>query len=384
MADQPEMSHTPPLPGEPARGDREMPSVGRQPAWIGKVFPALALGALLWLMFGGDLKPAKKEADEADTPPKEYDPTRVQPHYLNDPDFESAAAPQAPSDPAVAKPADPGDAGEDDELKRLAKIRERKLSGTLTLARQSESDADSPSPEPEKNARDNYLGRLFSALDAPDKPKADAAPSLNEQLEVEPAAAVAASRIERLSNKILEGKLIPAILETAIQSNLSGKVRALIPEAVYSTNGERRLIEPGSRAVGQYQGGIQQGIVRIFVVWTRIITPQGVSVALDSPGTGPLGRSGHSGWTDSHFLERFGASIMLSVIGGVAAAIAGDQASGNQPVISDVQNSFNQSAAIALQNSINIKPTLHKNHGESISIFVARDVDFTPVMDLIE
>lgn len=33
----------------------------------------------------------------------------------------------------------------------------------------------------------------------------------------------------------------------------------------------------------------------------------------------------------------------------------------------------------ALQNSVNIQPTLRKNQGELVSIFVARDLDFSTV-----
>jgi type IV secretion system protein VirB10 len=39
-------------------------------------------------------------------------------------------------------------------------------------------------------------------------------------------------------------------------------------------------------------------------------------------------------------------------------------------------------AAKALENSINIPPTLYKNQGERVAIFVARDLDFRGVYGL--
>ena len=202
----------------------------------------------------------------------------------------------------------------------------------------------------------------------------------DELLPSERVDSVAASYLPDQRYMMLQGKMITAILETAIQSDLPGMVRAIISEPVHSADGTHLLIPQGSRAIGNYKGGIQAGQVRIFVVWNRVITPQGTDIEINSPGIGPLGRAGHSGWTDHHFLERFGSSVFLSVIGGVSANIAGRGVNNNQQTISQVGDNFNKSSEIALENSINIQPTLHKNHGETIKIFVARDVNFKAVI----
>ena len=39
-------------------------------------------------------------------------------------------------------------------------------------------------------------------------------------------------------------------------------------------------------------------------------------------------------------------------------------------------------ASIALENFINIKPTLYKNHGELVGVYVNRDIDFSRVYKL--
>jgi type IV secretion system protein VirB10 len=62
---------------------------------------------------------------------------------------------------------------------------------------------------------------------------------------------------------------------------------------------------------------VTRGQKRIFVIWTRLNRDDGVSVRLNSIGTDSLGRSGLTGHVDHKFRERFGASIMLSIVGGV-------------------------------------------------------------------
>lgn len=182
---------------------------------------------------------------------------------------------------------------------------------------------------------------------------------------------------------ITQGTFIDCALETAISSDLPGYISCRVTQDVYSTNGNVKLLDRGSKVVGQYQGGLKRGQARIFALWNRVETPTGVIVSLDSPGTDALGRSGHGGYIDTHFWERFGGAILLSVIddfGGYLAAKAAD--SDSAITVGSTTGTAQESAAIALENSINIPPTLYKNQGEHISIFVARDLDFSGVYQL--
>ncbi len=183
---------------------------------------------------------------------------------------------------------------------------------------------------------------------------------------------------------LTKGAFLDCILETAISSDVPGMTRCQLSRDIYSTNGKVLLLEKGSHIVGQYQGGIQQGQARIFVLWDRVQTPNGVIIDLDSPGTDTLGRSGHSGFIDGHFKERFGSAILLSLIGDVGsyAANSANKGNKNQIQFGDTIGSSKDMANIVLQNSIHIKPTLLKNQGEHINVFVARDLDFRSVYDL--
>ena len=183
---------------------------------------------------------------------------------------------------------------------------------------------------------------------------------------------------------LTQGSMIDCQLETKIVSTVPGMTTCYTTRDIYSTNGRVVLLDSGSKVVGQYQGGMTQGAARIFVLWTRVETPNGVIINLDSPGTGPLGEGGLGGYVDTHFWERFGGAIMLSMIGDLGN-YASNKASGggNDRITFDQTSDAGQDmASTALENTINIPPTLYKNQGERLQIFVARDLDFRGVYSL--
>lgn len=177
---------------------------------------------------------------------------------------------------------------------------------------------------------------------------------------------------------ITQGTMIPGVLETAIQSDLAGMIRAQTIRPVYSHTGSTVLVPRGSTLIGRYQNGLKNGQSRVFVVWTRVERPDGIVIDIASPGTDSLGRTGMSGARDAHFWERFGTSFMFSVIGAgvVVAADSGSNSAVQQEVIRDTGNSFSRSAEIALENSINIPPTINIDQGERLNVFVAKDLNF--------
>ena len=173
---------------------------------------------------------------------------------------------------------------------------------------------------------------------------------------------------------ITQGTMIPAILETAINTDVPGYVRAVVSQDVRSFDGTRVLVPRSSRLIGQYQSGLQAGQKRAYVIWTRLIRPDGVSVALASPATGFDGSGGLPGKVDTHFFQRFGSAMLLSVIGGLAAA----SSSGASIVLGGGQTA----AGTALQQNGDIGPTIRVRMGEPIRVFTARDLDFSQAPQL--
>ena len=173
---------------------------------------------------------------------------------------------------------------------------------------------------------------------------------------------------------VTQGTLIPAVLETAIDTNVPGYVRAVVSQDVRSFDGTRVLVPRSSRLIGQYQSGIQGGQKRAYVIWTRLIRPDGASVNLASPAIGFDGTTGLAGKVSGDgFFSRFGSAMLLSVVGGLGTLASG----GAGAVV--LGGAGTSAAATAAQQDSQRSPTVRVRQGEPIRIFTARDLDFTQV-----
>ena len=203
-----------------------------------------------------------------------------------------------------------------------------------------------------------------------------------------------ANKIARIDALVPQGTMIRATLETAIQSDLPGMVKAITREDVYSFDGRRVLIPSGTMLTGEYRSAMARGQTRVFVIWSRLLRADGVSLALGSYGTDSLGRSGLAGDVDEHYLQRFGSSILLSVVGGGSSFLAGLNSAGQSVTAAagtgssvglqaqtqaqqTTSQTFSDLANQALKDSINIPPTINVDQGTRIIVFVKRDLDFS-------
>ena len=213
-------------------------------------------------------------------------------------------------------------------------------------------------------------------------------------------AQVKATHLGRLDNLIAQGKIINAVLETAINTDLPGTLRAIISRDVYAENGKAILVPKGSRVIGNYEFQVKPGQTRVAVVWNRLIRPDGVDIALDSPGTDTLGRSGIQGFLDNKFLTRLGNAFMISyvlpLIGDKLFKVDKDQSittTAAQNVqtgitttsststlraqqLKESSDKFRDVTTKAVEESFSTKPTIYVDQGTEINIFVNRDVIF--------
>lgn len=185
-----------------------------------------------------------------------------------------------------------------------------------------------------------------------------------------------------------KGSYIGCSLDTRFVSAIAGSTSCTVSQNVYSSNGNVLLIEKGSKLFGTYKGdNANDGTSRYFVAWQEVRTPNHLRIPLNSGSSDELGGAGLEGEIDHKWMMRFGSSIMLSMVDDIFNVLAhnltknnGGNNSGNQiDFTENTRDNASNIASIALEKFINIKPTVYKQHGDLVGVYVNRDVDFSKV-----
>lgn len=389
-------------------GERAIPSVNRERSLQSRVSSGLALLACL-LLGGGFLfwyyttqfsktHEAQEAAKRAATA-RAAGEMKVPPLGRIGPPVAVASPGQTPAaagdvfgpapPPPQAGPTTPGGQAGGPPPKTPAQLAMERQLGAPVLLRtqytQSAPDVSSPAASASAQAGqplaiDALLGGLQGRQGAPD---GQGGGGLAAMLKPTPTPAVAAQVVPTRRFLLPKGAFIDCTLETAIDSTYDGMTTCIGANDVYSADGKVVLLERGTKYVGEKKGEVRQGQGRVFVLWNEARTPTGVVVNLASPGTDELGRAGLPGWVDTHFWDRFGAAILISVIdGGLQALVASQQSgSGGGAIVFNPQGSRDITTEV-LRSTVGIPPTVVKNQGDRIQVLVARDVDFRPVYAL--
>ena len=214
---------------------------------------------------------------------------------------------------------------------------------------------------------------------------------------------VKATAVNHLNRTILQGKIVYAILETAINTDIPGMLRAIVTRDVYAERGTDIMIPKGSRLIGQYTATAKGGQTRVAVMWERLIRPDGIDIGVASPRVDTLGRTGVAGDIHDHFWRKLGNTFLVSFVVPVASAKAAQKATNKKtdtdkktttdtdgtvtvtttgdPVeqaISDSTKQFSDLTKGMVQDSFSTKPTLTINQGTAINVLVQKDLIFPP------
>jgi type IV secretion system protein VirB10 len=191
-----------------------------------------------------------------------------------------------------------------------------------------------------------------------------------------PAPVTRAEVIVNPGNTVLQGTMIQAVTETALDSTLPGAIRAIVSEDVHAFDGTRILIPRGARLVGRYRSDVALAQSRVMVAWDRIILPDNQTVEISAFGGDELGRTGTTGFVDTRFAQRFGSAALISLIGALPAAAAGQiETEAAADVARDVGTDLRDSTQSVMQDYLAIRPVIHVDQGTRITVMVDRDLE---------
>ncbi|WP_311043853.1 TrbI/VirB10 family protein [Rhizobium binae] len=192
-------------------------------------------------------------------------------------------------------------------------------------------------------------------------------------------------RLPDPSHTVVQGTIISAVLETAIDTELPGNIRAQVMEPVYSFDGARVLMPSGTILIGEFNNDVNLAQRRVLIAWNRAITPSGQSIALGSTGADTLGRSGTEGNVNNRYGTKFGAAILISAIttlpsilsnrnspseSGTTSKVGGGQVAGQ------MSDTASDQASGVLDQYLSLPPAIKIPQGEEIRVFVNRDLVF--------
>lgn len=178
------------------------------------------------------------------------------------------------------------------------------------------------------------------------------------------------------SNTVVQGTMIQAVMETALDSSLPGQTRAIISEDVFSYDGTRLLIPRGSRLIGRYRSGVVVAQRRVTIAWDRIILPNNQTVQISSFGGDELGRSGVTGFVDTRFDERFGSAALISIISAAPSAAAAEVDNETTAVVlEDVGDDLADATDSVISEYLSIGPIIHVDQGARVTVMVDRDLE---------
>lgn len=286
----------------------------------------------------------------------------------------------------------------DEEKKRQMAIEAKKKAGIMVSGGGGSDSGGLLAGEkkeatpPKKNSSD-FLGFGDGALDG-------------EAISNSKAVTVKATEVNNLNRTIIQGKIVNAVLETAINTDIPGMLRAIVTRDVYAEQGTDIMIPKGSRLIGSYESEVKGGQTRVAVMWNRLIRPDGIDIEIGSAGVDQLGRTGIAGDVYDHFWSKIGNAFLVSYVVPVVAAQAAKKASNiktndnsqssstkntdgsitittsgdpTAQAIADSTKQFSDITKGMLQDSFSTKPTITVNQGTVISILVQKDLVFPPL-----
>ena len=188
------------------------------------------------------------------------------------------------------------------------------------------------------------------------------------------------------THELFAGSVIPAVMETGVDSDMPGMVSAVVSQTIYdSLHPDVVLIPQGTRLVGEYSSGIRWGQTRVLVAWNELIMPNGATIALRGmQGGNALGEAGFHDLVNNHYWRLFGSATLLSLLGaGAQVAQPQNQSQLTSPGFSqsatgDLAQELDQVGAQLMQKNLSVAPTLIIRPGYAFNVLVNKTMVLPP------
>lgn len=182
-----------------------------------------------------------------------------------------------------------------------------------------------------------------------------------------------------------KGTVIPAVLDTGINTDLPGMLKATVTTNVYSSNNGKYILVPqGSVLTGEYNSSVSYGQARIQIVWNTLIRPDGLEINLGSMnGIDAYGFSGQKGFRTEHpfeYLKAMGLIAMFSIIDTKAANTINAQ--GNtyaQNALSDAYSAGQKLNEKIVDRAMDIQPTIRIKSGTEVKLITNLTIEIPPI-----
>jgi type IV secretion system protein VirB10 len=176
---------------------------------------------------------------------------------------------------------------------------------------------------------------------------------------------------------LFEGTILETLLINRLNGTFSGPVNCLVTNDIYSHDRQHVLIPAGTKVLGEAKKVDALGQQRLAVFFHRLVMPDGFSVPLDQfKGLNQIGETSLRDKVNSHYLQIFGASLAVGILGGIAQAGTGNVLTNS--ALDRIQASFGSNVANSslqiLDRFLNVLPTVTIREGNRVKVYLSGDL----------
>ena len=168
---------------------------------------------------------------------------------------------------------------------------------------------------------------------------------------------------------VYEGRMMQAVLETALTGEFTGPARARLTLPVRTADRRRVVIPRGTVALGDAQA-VENGFqTRLAVRFSRLRFPDGRSVRMGFEGLSSIGETGLTDEVNRHYRSTLGAVGAVGLLAGLSAG-----GGGSQGYFDPARQQFSVAAIRFLDRFVNRLPEVRVRAGHPVRIYLTQDL----------